>query len=131
MTPNTDLTAVRYLPVPTWDHLADIPTVVMVELEFRADSPYQVRLTVEGRVGVDVPLDVLTVGLTGRAECAALTAFPLDWEFARWDVRTPGCEPVALRVSRSLLMWHQASLPEVAHEQDWDAFARACAEGSW
>ncbi|MEV6033536.1 hypothetical protein AB0L65_20445 [Nonomuraea sp. NPDC052116] len=129
MTPNTDLTAVRYMPVPTWDHLADTPTVVMVELEFRADSPYHVRLTVEDGAGVDVPLDVLTAGLTGRAECAVLTAFPLDWEFARWDVRVPGCEPVALRVSRSLLMWHLASLPEVAREPDWEAFARACAEG--
>ncbi|MEV1167318.1 hypothetical protein [Nonomuraea sp. NPDC049784] len=123
----THETAVRYMPVPTWDHLADTPTVVMVELEFRADSPYHVRLTAEGRAGVDVPLDVLTAGLTGWAECAALTAFPLDEEFARWDVRTP--EPVALRVPRSLLMWHLDSLPEIACEPDWDAFARACAGG--
>ncbi|WP_431928461.1 hypothetical protein [Nonomuraea jabiensis] len=130
MTPNTDPTAVRYMPVPTWDHLADTPTVVMVELEFRADSPYHVRVAVEDRPGVDVPLDVLTAGLTGRAECATLTGFPLDWEFARWDVRTPGCDPIAVRVSRSLLMWHLASLPEIAREPDWDAFARACTEGS-
>lgn len=126
---NTDLTVARYMPVPTWDHLADTATVVMVELEFRADSPYHVRLTVEGRAGVDVPLDVLTAGMTGRAECAELTVFPLDWEFARWNVRVPGCEPIAVRVSRSLLMWHLASLPKIAREPDWDGFARACARG--
>src|SRR5690606_33901279 len=120
----TTKTAVRYMPIPAWDHLADTATVVMAELEFRADSPYHVHLTVEDSAGVDVPLDVLTAGLTGRAECAALTTFPLDWEFVRWDVRAPGCEPIALRVSRPLLMWHGASLPEIASEPDWDAFAR-------
>ncbi|TMR99482.1 hypothetical protein [Nonomuraea basaltis] len=120
---------VCYMPIPTWDHLTDASTVVMVEMVFRADSPFHVRLTAERRPGVDVPLDVLTAGVTGRAECAALTAFPLDWEFGRWDVREPGCEPIALRVPRSLLVWHLQTLPEIAREPDWDAFARACAGG--
>lgn len=124
----TTTAAVRYMLVPAWDHLADDDTVVMVELEHRADDPYHVRLAVEGGAGVDVPLDVLTEGLTGHAHCAALSAFPLlDEECARWDVRVPGCEPVALRVSRPLLRWHLESLPDVG-ESYWDAFVRACVE---
>ncbi|WP_336214878.1 hypothetical protein [Nonomuraea sp. LPB2021202275-12-8] len=121
-----DEIVVRHMPIPAWDHLADIPTIVMVEAAFRADSPFHVQLIVERWPGVDVPLDVLTAGLNGRAECAALAAWPLDREFARWDVRT--AQPVALRVSRSLLAWHLESLPEIARQPDWDAFARACAE---
>ncbi|GAB2918925.1 hypothetical protein GCM10027203_18300 [Nonomuraea fastidiosa] len=100
----------------------------MVELEHRADDPYLVRLSVEGGAGVDVPLDVLTAGLDGRADCAALSAFPLDEEYARWDVRVPDGEPIALRVSRPLLAWHLESLPDV--DLDWDAFVRSCAEDS-
>ncbi|MER7363245.1 hypothetical protein [Nonomuraea wenchangensis] len=117
---------VRHMPIPTWDHLADIPTVVMVEAAFRADSPYLVRLAVERQLGVDAPLDVLTEGLIRRAECGVLAAWPLDEEFVRWDLRT--ADPVALRVPRALLAWHLESLPEIAREPDWDAFARVCAE---
>jgi hypothetical protein len=117
---------VRHMPIPTWDYLADIPTVVMVEAAFRADSPYVVRLGVERQLGVDAPLDVLVEGLTGRAECAALAAWPLDEEFVRWDLRT--ADPVALRVPRALLAWHLESLPEIAREPEWDAFARTCTE---
>ncbi|MEV6154884.1 hypothetical protein AB0L53_31545 [Nonomuraea sp. NPDC052129] len=121
-------TTVCYMPIPAWDHLTDIPSVVIVEAEFRADSPYHVRLTVERRPGVDVPLDVLAAGLTGRAECAALATWPLDEEFVRWDVQAAG--PVALRVPRWLLAWHLQSLPQIARAPDWDAFARACVEGA-
>ncbi|MEV0313494.1 hypothetical protein [Nonomuraea fuscirosea] len=121
-----DETVVRHMAIPTWDHLADIPTVVMVEAAFHTGSPYLVQLGVERQASVDAPLDVLAEGLTGRAECAALTAWPLDEEFVRWDLRT--AEPVALRVPRALLARHLESLPEIAREPDWDAFARSCAE---
>ncbi|SDL76456.1 hypothetical protein SAMN05421874_128139 [Nonomuraea maritima] len=123
--------AAQYMPIPAWDHLADdAAAIVMTELEFRADSPYHVRLSVEGGAGVDVPLDVLAAGRVGRAECAALSAWPMDEESIRWDVRVPGAEPVALRVPRSVLASHLDTLPEIAHEPDWDAFARECAGGS-
>lgn len=117
---------VRHMPIPTWDYLDDIPTIVMVEAAFRADSPYLVRLGVERQLDVDAPLDVLFEGLTGRSECAALNAWPLDEEFVRWDLRT--ADPVALRVPRALLAWHLESLPKIAREPEWDAFARTCTE---
>ena len=58
-----DEIVVRHMPIPTWDHLADIPTVVMVEEAFRADSPILVRLAVERQPGIDAPLDVLAAEL--------------------------------------------------------------------
>jgi hypothetical protein len=125
-----DETTVCYMPIPAWDHFTDIPgvvIVVIVEAEFRADSPYHVRLMVERWPGMDVPLDVLAAGLTGRAECAALATWPLDEEFVRWDMQAAGLG--ALRVPRWLLAGHLQSLPQIAWEPDWDAFARGVREG--